>query len=759
VLIFREMFRESTDSGDAGAVLAAVDAISRATLESTTLEELLPRLLEAFLAHARAAETAVILIREGDRLRVRAVRGFLADEETRAGFSLRVGEGFAGTIAAEGRPRLLAEAAADPLVHSDALRRAGVRALYGVPLAEGGNVIGVAHMGARATDVFPASDLHLFDAMASRASAGISLHRAREQREEATARLEALFESAPVGLGFWDRDLRFLRVNRRLAETNGIPAEAHVGRTPAELFPHVEGLDAIVARWREVLATGRPWIGAEVSGETPARPGERRHWREDFFPVRVGDEVVGLGAVIEEVTDERRADAEAALLARASAELEVATDLEARLERAAALAIPAFADFCGVVLLEEGRPRRVRVHADHPEDAALARELLERRAADLAAGDGVGRVLRQGTSELVEQVGPDFPPPAGRSAAAPHEARRVHGLGLRSYLCVPLRGHRGVLGALAFGTTRSGRRFDARALAVAEELGRRVGLAIDSARLLDEARAEARLREQVMAIVSHDLRTPLSSILLSARIVEARAAPGADGEPLRRAAATKRRSGARMEGRPPRRGRHPAGRALGQPRAAPARRAGPRGRGAPGRSRGRARGRAAEGGGPGPAAGAGRPRSDPAGAREPRLERRQRHRGGRLRGRPGRDPRHLRPLRRAGHRARRRRGRAAADLRALPARRGRGVPRHRPRAGDRPRDRRGAPRRDRGGAAPRRRQRVLVHAPRREASGRRGVSGAHTGGAAEATSTLQSAWLAIAGTRLPRHAASAPHAA
>src|SRR5687767_3813141 len=81
---------------------------------------------------------------------------------------------------------------------------------------------------------------------------------------------EALFEGAPAGLGFWDTELRFRRVNRRLAEINGLAREAHTGRTPAELLGEL-GREAEKVM-RQVLDTGSPVVEMTFSGEMPGHP-------------------------------------------------------------------------------------------------------------------------------------------------------------------------------------------------------------------------------------------------------------------------------------------------------------------------------------------------------------------------------------------------------------------------------------------------------------------------------------------------------
>jgi PAS domain S-box-containing protein len=121
------------------------------------------------------------------------------------------------------------------------------------------------------------------------------------------ALLDGIFSSAPVGIGFWDRELRFQRVNTRLAEINGLPVEAHLGRTPKELLPGLADIDEIMATWHRVIDEGRVHT-VEVRGETPAVPGRALVCREHFFPVQIDGLVVGLGAVIEDITKQRETE-------------------------------------------------------------------------------------------------------------------------------------------------------------------------------------------------------------------------------------------------------------------------------------------------------------------------------------------------------------------------------------------------------------------------------------------------------------------
>ncbi|AKJ01352.1 PAS domain S-box-containing protein [Archangium gephyra] len=163
--------------------LVALDRISEAALGTEDLDTFLERLLRGVLETTESVDSVTLLLREGEVLRARASVGL--EELVSGGFSVRVGEGFSGKIAAERRPLELRSAAADPLVRSEVLRRRGTRALYGVPLFAGDELIGVAHMGSITAFEFSNEDKLLFRAMVSRASALLVQTRLATREREA----------------------------------------------------------------------------------------------------------------------------------------------------------------------------------------------------------------------------------------------------------------------------------------------------------------------------------------------------------------------------------------------------------------------------------------------------------------------------------------------------------------------------------------------------------------------------------------------
>ena len=119
--------------------------------------------------------------------------------------------------------------------------------------------------------------------------------------------LDTILETAPIGICFVDRDLRFVRINERLAEINGIPAEAHLGRPVSEVVPTLaETLQEVTGR---ILTTGEAVLNHEFSGETAAAPGVTRFWCEHWYPVRDRTgEIIGFGGIVEDITERKLAE-------------------------------------------------------------------------------------------------------------------------------------------------------------------------------------------------------------------------------------------------------------------------------------------------------------------------------------------------------------------------------------------------------------------------------------------------------------------
>lgn len=282
--------------------LRALDRLSEAGLASGNVEDLLPRLLRVLLETTEAVDAVSVLIRDNDHLRVRASAGL--EEEVEAGFRVRIGEGFLGQIAAERSPQETRDATNDARVTSPFIRQKKIRAMFGVPMVFGDELIGVAHMSSRSAYEFATMDKLLFRSMVQRAAELLVraqyMERERALRENAErlqAQDDALLGSAPIGIAFLDTDLRYLRINEALARDNGYPVEDHLGRTVQEVL----GDDArpLVPLLRRVIETGEPIHNAEVDF-----PNRGKRILANYFPVHARDgRLLGVGGAIVDITE------------------------------------------------------------------------------------------------------------------------------------------------------------------------------------------------------------------------------------------------------------------------------------------------------------------------------------------------------------------------------------------------------------------------------------------------------------------------
>jgi PAS domain S-box-containing protein len=314
----------------------------------------------------------------------------------------------------------------------------------------------------------------------------ITARRATEQQaRESAALVEGVFRNAPVGLAFWDTELRYQRVNDELLEMNGLPADELLGRKAFDVFPDFES--KLAQLLQRVLETGEPVLDQEVVGETPAAPGKKRTWRSSFYPVRdETSQILGVGGVIAEITNERRAEDRIRFLARASALLNETLDIDATLGALADVAVPAFAGHVTVDLYHDGILRCVGARHVDPEKTEL---MLRLRAQypPTVEHHPVQRALRTGEPQLVTDV-------QGEAHSMAHDeahAQAIQQLGNESGIVVPLIARGRTFGAITLGTVPPQPAFDDADFELAVELGRRASAALDNALLYEQAQARA----------------------------------------------------------------------------------------------------------------------------------------------------------------------------------------------------------------------------------------------------------------------------
>jgi PAS domain S-box-containing protein len=337
----------------------------------------------------------------------------------------------------------------------------------------------------------------------------------RRKSDEALRRREAevraLVEHTPDLMVRLDRELRYLYLNPAVEKMLGRSAGEFLGHTLAGAARYAPA--GLVARWeetvREVFASGEP-ATSEFSLPSPNGP--------RFLHTRVvpesddGGTVETVLAISRDITDRRAAEERQAVLVEAGRLATSSLDAATIVEGLAELAVRRLAEWCVVsVLAESGDAiERVSVAASDAERRAHAEEILRLHPPSLDRRDlPLARALLDREETLVPRI--DDALLESVATDAEHLAL-LRGLGLRSMIVVPLQARGRVLGAISFGTAAPDRRYGADDLALARELATQAALALDNARLYAELGQAVRLRDDILAIVAHDLRNPLHVI-------------------------------------------------------------------------------------------------------------------------------------------------------------------------------------------------------------------------------------------------------
>lgn len=221
-----------------------------------------------------------------------------------------------------------------------------------------------------------------------------------------------------------------------------------------------------------------------------------------------------------------RAEAEAqekrsTFLAEASRMLASSLDYRQVLTSIAYMAVPKFADWCFVDIVENTVVDFAKpvVAAATPDKEALVLQLRRRYPPAPDAPYGSAKVLRTGEPELIVEL-PDILPLA--IAQDEEHLQLLRQLQAQSCLVVPMTVGERTLGTIAFASATTDRRYGQADLEMSLELGRRAAIALDHARLYQEAQAANRIKDEFLAIVSHELRTPLNALLGWAQMLRER---------------------------------------------------------------------------------------------------------------------------------------------------------------------------------------------------------------------------------------------
>jgi signal transduction histidine kinase/ActR/RegA family two-component response regulator len=231
-------------------------------------------------------------------------------------------------------------------------------------------------------------------------------------------------------------------------------------------------------------------------------------------------------ASLRDVTERKRTGEALRFLARAGTLLAGSLDSATALATTGRLAVQHLADWCLIDLLEDGQVHRaLALGRDAAPGSDPPRALAGRYPLDGRAEAGPAAVLASGKAEVHNQIGAAL---LDGLALAPGHREVFRALGATAALVVPLVARGRTLGAITFLTGALGRgSYGPPDLALAEDLTRRAALALDNARLYDEAQEAVRRRDEFLALLGHELRNPLAAIHSAAQLL----APAAARDP------------------------------------------------------------------------------------------------------------------------------------------------------------------------------------------------------------------------------------
>lgn len=349
---------------------------------------------------------------------------------------------------------------------------------------------------------------------------GSSTRRGSPDTVHASAALfEGILSIAADAVVTVDDQQRILHFNRGAEEIFGYREQQVIGQPLSVLLPD---------RFREAHVHHVDEFGR--SREPARRMGHRREifgLRKDGteFPAEASISKLDLPdgrrvytAVVRDITERKWTETSERFLAHAGAALARTLEYDAALTAIAEVPVPTLADACMLDVVEAGGIiRRVAGPGRLGDRRSRAlRTLAERHPLTWDSPSEVIDVLRRGQPTIVEHADAAWLEAHEETEAAAALWREV---GPRSLLIVPLRVGERPVGALKLIAIDPARRFTLDSMDLALRLATHAALALENARLYRAAQQATRAREQMLGVVSHDLRNPLSAITMCARVL------------------------------------------------------------------------------------------------------------------------------------------------------------------------------------------------------------------------------------------------
>jgi PAS domain S-box-containing protein len=292
----------------------------------------------------------------------------------------------------------------------------------------------------------------------------------------------ALVESAAIPIIGKTREGIITSWNRAAEQMYGYSAQEAVGQPITIIFP-ADRQDEFV-RIMERITQGEQVDLYETTRRR--KDGTILSVSVTISPIHDSEgRIIGASDIAHDITERKRIEAQKQFLIEVSKVLSSTLGYQETLANIARLVVPKLADWFTVDLVDrEGHFELIEVVHKDPEKVRWARALRERYPIDPNASLGVPQVARRGQAELYTDIPDELLVAAARSE---EELTITRQIGYSSAMIVPLIARGKTVGVISFVATESGKKYDRRDLALAEEIGRRAGVALDNAQLYREA--------------------------------------------------------------------------------------------------------------------------------------------------------------------------------------------------------------------------------------------------------------------------------
>jgi PAS domain S-box-containing protein len=343
------------------------------------------------------------------------------------------------------------------------------------------------------------------------------------------ARFEGILSIAVDAIITVDEKQQILHFNHGAEQSFGYQQAEVVGTPLERLLPE---------RFRQVHDRH---VGAFAQGPDVARRmGERRPifgLRKDGseFPAEASISRLDLTdtrvftVVLRDISERRRAEANHQFLARVGGMLSTTLDYDSTLTSVAHLAIPHLADCC-ILDVHEGSDfmRSIASVHEDPEHTKRLRAFDGRRQKDQPWPFPVAQALDTARPIVRVALGREWEDDFGGETGT-SMLELVRAIGMHAYITVPLTARDRPIGTLTLVSTDPRRAYDEVDVSLAEEIATRAAFALENAWLYQSAQFASRARDEVLDLVSHDLRNPLSAISMCARVLQEHPPDDANG--------------------------------------------------------------------------------------------------------------------------------------------------------------------------------------------------------------------------------------